>query len=752
MHKLLKRQLKKAKINPDIKDLDHKQLEMLLDLVDRTYHESDRDRYTIERSLMLSSKEMQNLYEELKTKSETELARDRALLRSLIDSIPDLIFFKDKNSAYLGCNLAYSGYVGRTENELIGKTDFDLFNENEAELIRLNDQTIMEQGKLFRCEEQAAFPDNNIQLIDSIRSPFYGPDGEICGLIGIGRDITDRKQAEEQLQVLTHTVEQSASVVLIVDTNKRIKYVNQKFTSVTGYSPEEVIGKDTSCFQSEEAIAQYRHEMQKALDSGREWRGEVCNKKKNGESYWASIIVTPKFDAKGNHTYYLCTIEDITEAHKLTERLSYEASHDSLTGLVNRHEFEARVQNLLSSDRKRKRNHALCFMDIDQFKVVNDTCGHVAGDEMLRQISQFLTQHVRTHDTLARLGGDEFGILMEHCSLENAKKVAEKLQEQIKSFQFKWEDRIFKVGVSIGLVAITEDNANSSELFRYADAACYMAKDLGRNRIHIYNSEDRDLAQRHGEMEWVTRIYRALEENQLKLYAQTINPLTNKSDKLLHYEFLIRMQDDSGNIIQPGNFLPAAEKYNLISMLDRWVVNTSFRLLIKHPAFLSTIGLCSINLSGQSLTEEGFLDFIIDKFKKTGLPHEKICFEVTETAAIANLAIASNFIATLRGIGCSFSLDDFGSGLSSFGYLKNLHVDYLKIDGMFVKDIVNDPIDRAMVKSINEIGQVMGMETIAEFVENDEITNILEEIGVDYVQGYAFGRPVPLIDILNNKA
>ncbi len=748
MHRLLTRQLKKAGIPSGSNDPDNEQLEMLLELVDHTYQESDKDRYTSERSLSISTKEMQSLYEGLKASSESELARDRAMLRSLIDSIPDLIFFKDKDSKYLGCNLAYCDYVGCCEGDLIGKTDFDLFDESKAEKIRSQDHTIMAQGAGHRHEEWITYPDNRMQLIDSIRSPFHGANGELLGLIGIGRDITHRKQAEEQLQVLTHTVEQSASVVLIVDSDNRIIYVNTKFTQVTGYTSEEVMGKSSQYLQSRETLIEHGKEMRSALSNGREWRGEVCNKKKNGERYWAYIVISPIKDSKGTITYYLCTVEDITEAHQLTEQLSYEASHDSLTGLVNRREFEARVQKLIDSRSSRRQHHAICFMDLDQFKVVNDTCGHSAGDELLRQVSQHLTEQVRSNDTLARLGGDEFGILMEHCSLENANKVAENLQEIVKQFQFKWEDRLFKIGVSIGLVAITNEDNNLTELFRNADAACYMAKDLGRNRIHIYTSEDRDLAQRHGEMEWVTRIYRALEENQLLLFAQTINPLVNLSEKRLHYELLIRMRDDDGNIIPPGAFLPAAERYNLIAMLDRWVINNSFCLLMEHHAFLSNIGLCSINLSGQSLTENGFLDFIINKFDETGMNPEKICFEITETAAIANLSMASNFITTLRSIGCSFALDDFGSGLSSFGYLKNLPVDYLKIDGMFVKDIVKNPIDRAMVKSINEIGQVMGMKTIAEFVENDETIAMLDEIGVDYVQGYAFGRPVPLLNIL----
>jgi len=749
MHRLLTRQLKKAGIISDNENPDSRQLQQLLELVSQTYQESDKDRYTIERSLSISSKEMQELYHELKAKSESQLVRDRAMLRSLVDSIPDLIFFKDKDSRYLGCNLAYGEFVGCSEEELVGKTDFDLFDEDKAEKIRCQDQTIMQEGEVCRSEEWITYPDKRMCLIDGIRSPFHGRDGELLGLIGIGRDITDRKQAEEQLHVLTHTVEQSASVVLIVDVKNRIKYVNPRFTELTGYLPDEVIGKSSQYLQSRETLIEHGKEMQYALNSGREWRGEVCNRKKNGDRYWAYIVISPIKDDKGEITYYICSVEDITETHQLNEQLSYEASHDSLTGLVNRREFEARVQSLLDRNSSRTEHHAMCFMDLDQFKVVNDTCGHSAGDELLRQVSRHLIRQVRSNDTLARLGGDEFGVLIEHCSLENAIKVAENLQQAITEFQFQWENRLFKIGVSIGLVAIANEDKNLTKLFRNADAACYMAKDLGRNRIHIYTSEDRDLAQRHGEMEWVTRIYRALEKSQLQLYAQTINPISNSLEKKLHYELLLRMQDDDGNIIPPGSFLPAAERYNLIAMLDRWVINYSFAMLVQYPLFMSNIGLCSINLSGQSLTESGFLDFIINKFDETGMQPEKICFEITETAAIANLSMASNFINTLRNIGCSFALDDFGSGLSSFGYLKNLPVDYLKIDGMFVRDILNDPIDRAMVKSINEIGQVMGMETIAEFVENDEIIGMLREIGVDYVQGYAFGRPVPLSDILS---
>ena len=404
---------------------------------------------------------------------------------------------------------------------------------------------------------------------------------------------------------------------------------------------------------------------------------------------------------------------DITARKKADKQISFQASHDALTGLVNRREFEHRAERLLSTVKNEMGEHALCFMDLDQFKVVNDTCGHIAGDEMLRQLGSVLQSTVRHRDTLARLGGDEFGVLMEHCSLDAARRVAKSLLKAIQDYQFSWEGHGFRVGVSIGLVPITVSTANLTQLLKDADAACYLAKDKGRNRIHIYHFDDTEIAQLHGEMQWVTRLNHALEENRFCLYAQPIMPLDSGRDS--HYELLIRMIDETGNIVPPGAFLPAAERYNLISKVDRWVIVKAFGLLTDNPEFLEQIGSCSINLSGQSIADMDFQQFVINMFMNSNFPPGKICFEITETAAISNLSTASLFITKMRVLGCQFSLDDFGSGLSSFGYLKNLKVDYLKIDGMFVRDIVSDPIDHAMVKSINAIGQVMGMKTIAEF-------------------------------------
>ena len=438
--------------------------------------------------------------------------------------------------------------------------------------------------------------------------------------------------------------------------------------------------------------------------------------------------------------------ERVEEVSRNEAQFRYQASHDALTGLINRHEFERRVKGLISSTHMDKGENALCFMDLDQFKVVNDTCGHIAGDELLRQLGHVLQDAVRHSDTLARLGGDEFGILMEHCTLAQAQRAVSTIQQTIQDFQFPWEGQTFRIGVSIGLVAISEATPSLTELLKQADAACYMAKDLGRNRIHVYNPDDTQMVLRQGEMQWVSRINQALEENRFTLFAQSIVPLDKSTD--MHYEFLLRMIDERGEIISPVTFLPAAERYDLMHNLDIWVVRHAFGLLASHPDLVEQVHFFSINLSGQSITNVNFLDSVISQIKELNIEPGKICFEVTETAAISNLRAATHFISSLRKLGCRFALDDFGSGLSSFGYLKNLQVDYLKIDGIFVKDIADDPIDHAMVKSINDIGHVMGMKTIAEFVESSKIKGMLRKLGVDYAQGYDIGRPQPFEEIL----
>ena len=457
-------------------------------------------------------------------------------------------------------------------------------------------------------------------------------------------------------------------------------------------------------------------------------------------------------DAAGQPLELVGSWLDNTEAHLLSEQLSYQARHDALTGLCNRYAFEQRLQQVIASAGEQNADHALCYLDLDQFKVVNDTCGHVAGDALLRQLARVLQAQVRKQDTLARLGGDEFGVLIEHCaSPEAAQQVAQTLCKAVSEFRFVWNDLSFPVSISIGMVALNAASESFSEALSAADRACYAAKDAGRNRVHCYTEDDAELTHRHGQMQWVARINHALEQNRFRLAFQTIAPTLRPSDGR-HYELLLRMEDDAGRLAPPGEFLPAAERYHLAGRLDYWVVNAALDWLLANPRHVDDLSLCSINLSGQSLGDERLLACLVERLKEQPRLPGKLCFEITETAAIANLGHAVRFIDRLKGLGCRFALDDFGSGLSSFAYLKNLPVDFLKIDGAFVVDIDHDPVALTMVSAINEIGHAMGMETIAEFVENDQILARLREIGVDYAQGYGIGKPRPLAELIAGDA
>ena len=433
-------------------------------------------------------------------------------------------------------------------------------------------------------------------------------------------------------------------------------------------------------------------------------------------------------------------------------QLAYQASHDPLTGLINRHEFECRVERAIQNAKVQATTHTLLYLDLDQFKIVNDTCGHAAGDELLQQLSQLLLGSVRHRDTLSRLGGDEFGMLFENCPLDKAVEIANSLLTSIQEFNFTWGESSFTLGISIGVVPIDHSTSDIASAMSAADSACYIAKEAGRNQLQIAHMGDRRLQQRHGEMQWASRLTRALEKDQFTPYFQPIIPCANKSRHYTYLEILLRLIDDDGTVIAPGAFLYAAEKYNMVSSIDRWVIEHSMAWLAETEKSDGRPITISINISGQTIGSPDMLKFIIDKMEETGAPAGQIIFEVTETAAIENITSATSFMLTLRGCGFRFSLDDFGSGLSSFTYLKKLPVDFLKIDGAFVRDILSDPVDYAMVRSINELGQLLGKETIAEFVETTGLADELERMGVNYVQGYAFAKPRPLINHTQNQA
>jgi diguanylate cyclase (GGDEF)-like protein/PAS domain S-box-containing protein len=462
-----------------------------------------------------------------------------------------------------------------------------------------------------------------------------------------------------------------------------------------------------------------------------------------GEEFIIRESAAPIRDRAGRIAGSVLVFKDLTELRGMEREMLYLARHDPLTGLINRREFESRLLRGLESARLEGRRHALFYLDLDEFKVVNDTCGHLVGDEMLKQVTGLLRTHLRPFDTLARLGGDEFGVLLEDTSIERARQLGEGMREAIKRTRFVWQERIFDFGVSIGLVPINADSGDMGQVLSAADAACYVAKESGRNRIHEYQLDDSALAERHGVMQWISRIHKAFEEQRFCLYKQRIEALQEGLDCPVLFEVFIRMIDEEGAVVAPSAFIPAAERYHLASTLDRWVVHAAFVALACSTLSHDDPTCYAINLSGQSLGEESFLDYVLAEIQTTGVRPTRVNFEITETAAVANLDQATRFIAALKALGCGFVLDDFGSGLSSFAYLKNLRVDFLKIDGAFVRNMVSVPIQRALVESIHHIGQVMGIGTIAEAVEDTATLEALRGIGVGYAQGYAVAPPEP---------
>ncbi len=434
---------------------------------------------------------------------------------------------------------------------------------------------------------------------------------------------------------------------------------------------------------------------------------------------------------------------------KKNQQVAYQAMHDPLTDLYNRYYFEHQVKRAIMESKQSSHNHALLYLDLDQFKVVNDTCGHAAGDELLRQVTSLLKKMVRNQDTLARLGGDEFGLLLKECDIDKAASVGEKLRNIISDYRFSWDNKIFSIGVSIGATSISNDTAELKQVLIAADTACFAAKDAGRNRVHVYDKQDQSLVEQEGQIQWMSEITAALRDDRFELYAQSIQAVQIDNEKFnKHYEVLIRFVDRNDKIYLPGAFLPAAERYGQISEIDYWVINNTFQFISGHRnKLLDTI--FSVNLSGRSLSDSDFKDSVHSLFDKYKIPASNICFEITETAAIASYDKAATFIHEFKHAGCTFALDDFGNGLSSFAYLKHLPVDFLKIDPLFVQNIDIDPIDFAMVKSINEIAHLYNIKTVAEYVESDSVFEKLVELGVDFAQGYGISKPICLSKILS---
>ena len=553
------------------------------------------------------------------------------------------------------------------------------------------------------------------------------------------------RQSEQKFRA---TFQQAAVGIAQGDKQGRFLEANQALCDILGYSREALLQLRYPSLIHPEDKWVGRHERQAAaageLDS---YTIEQRMIRADGETIWAKVTVSGFSDqANPEAMRYIAIVEDVSESRRLSEELSHQATHDDLTGLLNRRAFERDLGEYLRRAHNENSVHALCFIDLDQFKIVNDTQGHVVGDQLLRQVANHLSEHLRKGDLLARVGGDEFGLILDRCDPHSAVMVAEKLRKALEEATFSWHGYSFSAACSIGVVPITSSAADTTELLRAADAACQLAKERGRNRVHMAEEDDAELSERREQMEWVGRIRSALEEDRLYMDAQSIASLTDSSR--VRYEVLVRMLDESGQVVPPGAFLPASERFGLAHLIDRWVLEHVCCQLEAHPQHLAGLEACHVNISGRSFDQEDFADFVIGLLGQYSVPPEKLCFEITETAAIRHLADVHAFMERLGAMGCTFALDDFGAGLSSFGYLRDMPVELLKIDGSFVRNIANDETDRAMVRAINDIGQTLGKTIVAEFVEDDDALNVLREMGVHYGQGFGIHRPSSFLALI----
>ncbi len=582
-------------------------------------------------------------------------------------------------------------------------------------------------------------------------------------VVGSISDIHLQKQAQVQLadekDKVVATLRSIVDAVITTNERGEVQYINQAASRFLNCDEEQAKGKHI-----EKIIDLYEEESEQKIESpilsclsGSQKKNQKLNADiitKAGTKYTVQLMVTPLISQTGKLYGAVTVMNDVTNLRLLARRLRYQASHDSLTSLINRSEFERNVRKAILNAKTKQKKSSLIYLDLDRFKMVNDLYGHAAGDELLIQFSNLVKSKLRGSDILARLGGDEFALLLSGCSLEEAEEKAHEILQAIQEYKFIWEQKSFNVEASIGVAEINQKCFDLSYVLSAVDSACYLAKEAGRNCVRVFREGDENINRRRGQERWLQRFDKALNEGRLVVTAQSIiNIKANKNVQVDKngFEILIRMQDDNGRLVPPNAFLPAVERYNRAPKLDRWILDKVLMLLAENRSVLAQIDKCSINLSGQSLVSEGFLPFTMAKLKEYEIEPSKICFEITETAAIANLDQATSFVQSLKDLGCYFALDDFGSGLSSFAYLKTLPVDFLKIDGMFVKDIHHDNVSRAMVKAINEMGHVLGKQTIAEYVENEDILKILKEIGVDFAQGFHAGRPEPILDFFESS-
>jgi len=690
-------------------------------------------------------------------RAERALRVSESRFRGLFEKVLDGVYQVSKEGRFISCNPSLVQMLGYdSAGELMAlESTAELYIDPDERSLML--EALYREGNLRNAELRLRRRDGSeIVVLENART-LLDDTGMMIGHEGTLSDITERKRAElevhaqrERAQV---TLSSIADGVITTDNEGRVDYLNPVAETLTGWPLAEARGRPVR------EVFMLRHETRgHTLENP----AEVCLRdgaltevgqhsiliSRSGREIPIQDSAAPIRGTSGEVAGVVLVLHDVSKERQLRRQLAHHAAHDSLTGLINRREFEIRLEEALTTARAGA-SHVLLYLDLDQFKVVNDTCGHTAGDQLLRQVTALIRTFVRGTDTVSRLGGDEFGVLLQNCSLDRAVEIANEMRSAIRDYRFVVKEAAFDIGVSIGLVAIQEESESIESLLSAADVACYSAKDLGRNRVHVY--QHGAAPERHAEMQWVSRITRAIDEDRLELYFQPIVAIGDNPDRRGHYELLIRMRDEHDRMVPPNAFIPAAERYNIMPMVDRWVITQALEQLAYKPGQNGQDGqddgyTLSINLSGTSLNDDKFLEFVLAAIEEHQPAERTICFEITETAAISNLGRAVHFMNQLKAHGCEFSLDDFGNGLSSFSYLQNLPVDYIKVDGNFVRNITTNHVHQCMIDAIHRVGKAMGIRMVAEHVESRDALEMLAGIGVEYVQGFHIAAPAPVSD------
>jgi len=735
------------------------------------------------RSIAQLSQQLQSIASGGRLPERVELGSDKAEIAGLVTAVNDLLtraaggteqdtaqaprLFADlgdriheavlvHREVILYANRQFASFVGVDRVDLVGRRLADLVPPEYSELVsenirrRLSGEPAAEryeidmvglQGQLSRLEISSTPVDfdhgsalliTGVEIIPTQTTPalHLGGDGA----------------SEPQLLAL----QSLAEAIIATDKDGRITFLNPAAEHLTGSGAAGALGKrleDIVSLVDETDRRLLSDPVHQALTSGAPVnlsRRALLLSRTNGNERSIELSASPIRNSAHELIGAVVLLHDVTEMRGLARQMSYQATHDALTGLVNRREFERRLEEAIESGHRGDGQHVLCYLDLDRFKIVNDSSGHLAGDSMLREVAKLLRDAVRDSDTVGRLGGDEFGTLLVGCPLDKARQIADDLTRSVGEYRFVWKDKIFNIGVSVGLVEISRESGTLEELLAAADTACYVAKKQGSGRVVVYSARDEALARHTGEIQWLQRLQGALKENRFHLYQQVIVP-AHGDDGGPALEVLLRLQDEAGHELPPSEFMRAAERYRLMGLVDRWVVQTTFAALgrgaIPVPAHRSV----AINISGQTLGDAQFLEFVVECFDTSGVAPAQVCFEINESAVVANLDHARRFVGVLHGMGCQFALDDFGSGVGSFSNLKNLPLDYLKIDGSFMRNLERDSVNQAMVAAMIKLARTLNFKVIAEQVEDAASVDVARRMGVDYLQGYAIGRPQPLL-------